>query len=310
MPKLVVSARPWTRVALACGAALALLAACNERPGRTVTEGANPTPPLTPLMGAEVLVGAGDIASCNATGDEATAALLDRIPGTVFTAGDNVYPNGTADEFRACYGPTWGRHRARTFPVPGNHDYRSTGAAPYFAYFGERAGPRGKGFYSFELGEWLILMLNTNIAVGAESEQAVWLRAQLAGRSGRCEIAIAHHPRFSSGPHGSERRMSAIWQILYEAGVELALAGHDHNYERFAPMNPAGTRDEQRGVRQFVVGTGGFKPYRPRRGQPNSEVLAGATGVIKLSLGDGLYQWEFVPVARETFRDWGGGRCR
>lgn len=310
MSKLVVSTGVWTRRALACGAALVLLGACNERPRRAVMEGDNPTPPLTPLTGAEVLVGAGDIASCAAGGDEATAALLDRIPGTVFTAGDNAYPSGTADEFRACYDPSWGRHRNRTFPVPGNHDYRSTGARPYFAYFGERAGPPGKGFYSFELGGWLILMLNTNIPVSAESEQARWLRAQLAGRTGRCEIAIGHHPRFSSGPHGSDRRLSAIWQILYDGGVELALAGHEHFYERFAPMTPAGALDEARGVRQIIVGTGGFKPYNPRERQPNSQVLRRATGVIKLSLGERVYQWEFVPVAGQTFRDWGEGRCR
>lgn len=310
MAKLVTSRRAWTGRMLACAAALALLGGCGERPRRTVAEGETPTPPFTPLTGADVLVGAGDIASCNATGDEATAALLDALPGTVFTAGDNVYPNGTADEFRACYGPTWGRHRARTYPVPGNHDYKSTGAAPYFAYFGERAGPAGKGYYSFALGDWLILMLNTNIAVGAESEQADWLRAQLAGRERGCEIAISHHPRFSSGPHGSEVRMSAIWRILYDAGVELAIAGHDHIYERFAPMTPEGALDTARGVRQFVVGTGGFKPYDPRERQPNSEVVASATGLIKLALGDGVYQWEFVPVPGEPFRDWGEARCR
>lgn len=310
MSKLVASIRGWTRQTLVCGAGLLLVAACNERPGRTVTEGANPTPTLTPLMGAEVLVGAGDIASCSATGDEATAALLDSIQGTVFTAGDNAYPNGTADEFRACYDPSWGRHRGRTYPLPGNHDYGSTDAAPYFAYFGARAGAPGKGFYSFELGDWLILMINSNIAVSAESEQATWLRAQLAGRAGRCEIAISHHPRFSSGPHGSESRMTAIWEILYDSRVELAIAGHDHIYERFAPMTPAGALDEERGVRQFVVGTGGFKPYDPGERQPNSEVLRSATGLIKLSLGSGVYQWEFVPVPGETFRDWGEGHCR
>lgn len=310
MSKLVVSTRSWTRRTLVFGTTLALIGACTERPGRTVVEGGNPTTPLTPLMGARVLVGAGDIASCNATGDEATAALLDGIPGTVFTAGDNVYPNGTRDEFRACYGPTWGRHRARTYAVPGNHDYRSRGAAPYFAYFGDRAGPTGKGFYSFELGDWLILMLNTNVEVGAQSEQAAWLRAQLTGRTGRCEIAVGHHPRFSSGPHGPASRMSAIWQILYDGGVELTIAGHDHFYERFAPMTASGTLDEARGVRQFIVGTGGFKPYAPRERQPNSEVVATTTGVIKLSLGDGVYQWEFMPIPGETFRDWGEAKCR
>lgn len=310
MSKLVVFAGAWRHLALACCGAVLLLAACSERRSRTVAEGGNQPPPLIPMLGAEVLVGAGDIASCATGADEATAALLDRIPGTVFTAGDNAYPNGTADEFRACYDPSWGRHRARTRPVPGNHDYRTRGAAAYYAYFGEQAGPPGRGYYSFELGDWLVLMLNSNIAVGADSEQARWLRAQLAGRDRGCEIAIAHHPRFSSGPHGPESRMAAIWQILYDGGVELTLSGHDHIYERFAPMTADGTLDEARGVRQFVVGTGGFKPYDPREPQPNSEVVTSATGVIKLSLGDGAYQWEFVPVPGETFRDWGEGKCR
>ena len=309
MSKLVVSAGAWRLLALACGATM-LLGACNERRSRTVAEGGNPTPPLTPLLGAEVLVGAGDIASCDAQGDEATAALLDGIPGTVFTAGDNVYPNGTLERYRLCYGPSWGRHLARTHATPGNHDYRLDSGAAYYEYFGNRAGPPGSGFYSFELGDWLVLMLNTNIGVSAESVQARWLRSQLAGRDRGCEIAISHHPRFSSGSHGSESRMSAIWRILYDEGVELAIAGHDHNYERFAPMTADGRLDEERGVRQFVVGTGGFKPYEPRERQPNSEALRTVTGVIKLSLGSGVYQWEFVPVPGETFRDWGEGKCR
>ena len=293
-----------------CAAALVLLAACNERPGRTVAEGGNPTPPLTPLTGAEVLVGAGDIAACSSTGDEATAALLDGIPGAVFTAGDNVYPRGSAERYRRCYGPSWGRHMARTYPVPGNHDYTGDDATAYFDYFGPRAGPRGKGFYSFELGDWLIIMLNTNIPVSRDSEQAAWLRTLLAGRTGRCEIAISHSPRFSSGPHGSERRMTALWQILYDARVELAVSGHDHIYERFAPMTPSGELDEQHGIRQFIVGTGGYTPYGPRQRISNSQVQAHAVGVIKFSLGDGIYQWQFVPARGHSFSDWGEGRCK
>lgn len=310
MPKLVVSARVWTRKTLVCVAAVAGLVACNERPGRTVAESANPTPPLTPLTGAEVLVGAGDIASCKSTGDEATALLLDSIPGTVFTAGDNIYPNGTLQRYRECYGPSWGRHLARTYPAPGNHDYRVSNGAPYYQYFGGRAGTPGVGYYSFKLGDWLILMLNTNLATGPESAQGRWLRAQLAGRTDGCEIAIAHHPRFSSGPHGSDRRMLPLWQTLYDSGVEISIAGHDHLYERFAPMTASGARDDARGVRQFVVGTGGFKPYAPRQRQPNSEVIGRASGVLKLLLGDGVYQWNFIPVAGGKFRDWGQASCR
>lgn len=310
MPKLVVSAGVWTRKTLVCAAALAGLTACNERPGRTVAESANPTPTLTPLTGAEVLVGAGDIASCSSTGDEATALLLDSIPGTVFTAGDNVYPNGTIQRYRTCYGPSWGRHLARTYAVAGNHDYRVSSGAAYYQYFGERAGTPGVGYYSFKLGDWLILMLNTNLPTGPESAQGRWLRSQLAGRTDGCEIAIAHNPRFSSGPHGSDKRLSPFWQMLYDADVELYIAGHDHFYERFAPMTASGIRDDARGVRQLVVGTGGFKPYAPRALQPNSEVLGRSSGVIKLSLGQGVYQWEFIPVAGGKFRDWGQASCR
>src|SRR5688500_9846577 len=188
MSKLVVSPTAWTSRTLACCALLALLGACGERPRRAVVEGDSPTPPLTPLTGAEVLVGAGDIASCAASGDEATAALLDGIAGTVFTAGDNVYPNGTLERYRLCYGPSWGRHLARTYATPGNHDYRINSGAAYYQYFGSRAGPSGTGYYSFKLGDWLIVMLNSNIAVGAQSEQARWLRSQLAGRDRGCEI--------------------------------------------------------------------------------------------------------------------------
>jgi 3',5'-cyclic AMP phosphodiesterase CpdA len=310
MSKLVVSTIVWTRRAIICSVALALFGACGERPRRAVVEGDTPTPPLTPLMGAEVLVGAGDIASCASKGDEATAALLDRIPGTVFTAGDNVYPNGTVDRYRRCYEPSWGRHRGRTYPTAGNHDYRVSRGAAYYDYFGARAGPRGQGYYTFTLGDWLIVMLNTNIATAGGSEQAAWLRGVLAGRAGKCEIVIGHHPRFSSGPHGSDRRMASLWRILYDGGVEMMLSGHEHFYERFAPMNAAGALDQARGVRQFIVGTGGFKPYAPRERQPQSERRRTATGVFKLSLGDGVYQWEFVPVAGQTFRDWGEGKCR
>lgn len=228
----------------------------------------------------------------------------------MFTAGDNVYPNGTSEQFERCYHPSWGRHRARTYPVPGNHDYRTRNGAPYYQYFGERAGPRGRGYYTVTIGDWRVVMLNTNIAIGEGSDQLRWLSEQLATRENGCEIVIAHHPRFSSGPHGGSERMAAAWRLMHERSVELAIAGHDHIYERFAPMNAEGDVDTAAGVRQFVVGTGGFKAYSVRRRQRNSQVAAGASGVIKLSLGDGAFQWEFVPIAGQTFRDSGEGKCR
>ncbi|MEX0909054.1 MAG: metallophosphoesterase [Gemmatimonadaceae bacterium] len=311
MSKLAGSDGWWAIRAVVCAAALSLALGCTDRSGLAVAEGANPTPPPTPLIGAAVLVGAGDIAGCRSSGDEATAALLDSIPGTVFTAGDNVYPNGRMEEFRRCYEPSWGRHRSRTDPAPGNHDWRTRDGAPYFEYFGARAGPPGLGYYSFRLGEWLILILNTNLELGPRSPQLAWLDAQLAADSNGCEIVITHHPRFNSGTHGASSRMAAVWNVLYKHGVELTIGGHDHSYERFAPMTPAGARDDVRGVRQFVVGTGGYKPSTRRRAPTrNSQIRSGASGVLKLSLGDGVYQWEFVPVAGQSFRDWGEGKCR
>jgi len=262
---------------------------------------------------AWVLVGAGDIASCGGLGDEATAALLDAIPGMVFTAGDNVYDHGTPLEFERCYAPSWGRHRARTRPAPGNHDYNTPHAVGYFAYFGEAAGPPERGYYSYDLGAWHIVVLNSNCAAvggcGPGSPQERWLRADLAAHAAVCTLAYWHHPRFSSGPHGDTVSVQAFWQALYEAGAEIVINGHDHLYERFAPQTPDGRPDEERGIRQFTVGTGGAGLYAARRRAPNSEVVNTSTfGVLKLTLYPDRYEWEFIS-AGGTFTDHGGGRC-
>jgi hypothetical protein len=260
-----------------------------------------------------VLVGAGDIAVCGNPGAEATAALLDTIPGTVFTLGDNAYPSGTAAEFASCYGPTWGRHKARTRPAPGNHDYGTAGGAAYYDYFGT-AGERGRGYYSYDLGAWHVVVINSNCSqVGgcqAGSPQEQWLRADLAANPARCTLAYWHHPRFSSGPHGSSREMAPIWQALYDAGADVVLAGHDHFYERFAPQDPRGVADPERGVRQFTVGTGGASHYAVAQIMANSEVRNGETfGVLKLTLHPTSYDWEFIPVLGKTFTDSGSGAC-
>ncbi len=261
-----------------------------------------------------VLVGAGDIADCERIeGAEATARLLDSIPGTVFTLGDHAYSKGTALQFAECYDPTWGRHRARTRPAAGNHDFGTPGAAPYFSYFGPSAGEPGMGYYSYDLGAWHVIVLNSNCdEVGCEvgSEQERWLRADLAAHRTACSLAYWHHPRFSSGKHGDADEMAALWQTLYEAGVELAISGHDHDYERLAPLDSAGNLDPEHGVRQFVVGTGGRETREFTEKRPNSEVrMTGVFGVLKLSLSAGGYAWEFVPAAGETFRDSGTGAC-
>ena len=266
------------------------------------------TPP--PAAGGAVLVGAGDIADCGSTGDEATAALLDGIAGTVFTTGDNAYSSGTPEQFAQCYEPGWGRHRARTRPAPGNHDYGTSGASGYYAYFGANAGEAGKGYYSFDLGEWHVISLNSNIDMSAGSAQEQWLRADLAATTRACVLAYWHHPRFSSGAHGSDTGPQPLWQALYDFGAEVVLAGHDHNYERFAPQTPDGVRDDARGIREFVVGTGGVGFRSVSAPIANSESTTDATfGVLKLTLMSGGYAWEFVPVAGATYRDSGAGTC-
>jgi hypothetical protein len=272
-----------------------------------------PTPASTQTT-SSVLVGAGDIADCNSAGDEATAALLDGINGTVFTTGDNVYETGTATEFANCYNPSWGRHKARTRPSVGNHEYGTAGATGYFGYFGSAAGEQGKGYYSYDLGAWHIVVLNSNCAqVGgcqAGSVQEQWLRADLAAHPAACTLAYWHHPRFSSGQHGNNSAMQPFWQALYDFGADVVLNGHDHTYERFAPQTPSGASDPQRGIRQFVVGTGGRSHYGFPNSPPNSEVRNGNTfGVLKLTLSSNTYNWQFVPVAGGTFTDSGTGTC-
>lgn len=264
-----------------------------------------------------VLVGAGDITNCNRSQDDETAKLLDNISGTVFTLGDNAYPDGTATQFANCYGPTWGRHKARTRPSPGNHDYHPAGASGYYGYFGSAASPLDnnctsncKGYYSYNLGAWHIIALNSEITHSAGSAQEQWLRADLAANQSMCTLAYWHKPRFSSGQHGNIPSVGTFWQALYDYGADVVLVGHDHTYERFAPQNPNGQADTTRGMRQFVVGTGGSGLYPFPSIQPNSQVRNNTTyGVLKLTLHATSYDWEFIPIAGQTFTDSGTGNC-
>ena len=257
-----------------------------------------------------VFVGAGDIANCGTTTDEATAKLLDGISGTVFTAGDNAYTNGTDAEFAACYEPTWGRHKARTRPAPGNHDYNTSGATGYFNYFGASAGPSGRGYYSYDLGDWHIISLNSEVGTSPGSAQEVWLRADLAANTKQCTLAYWHKPRFSSGEHGNDNVSQPLWQALYEFNAEVVVTGHDHNYERFAPQTATGVADATRGLREFVVGTGGTDLRGVGTPIANSEVVNSDThGVMKFTLRAGGYDWEFIPIAGKTFTDRGSGTC-
>jgi hypothetical protein len=265
---------------------------------------------------AAILVGAGDIADCaDLSGAEATAKLLEAIPGQVFTAGDNAYPAGTKEQFDQCYDKTWGRVKSRTRPSVGNHEFHSGGATPYFDYFGSAAGDPSNGYYSYELGYWHIVVLNSECAevggCGTGSRQEKWLRADLASHPAACTLAYWHKPLFSSGgKHGNDPEMKSFWEDLYAVKAAIVINGHDHDYERFAPQNPDGKLEAARGVREIVAGTGG-KNHRPF-GKPlaTSEVRNADTfGVLKLTLRPKSYDWEFVPEAGKTFHDSGSGLC-
>jgi hypothetical protein len=264
---------------------------------------------------APVLIAAGDIGDCNSRGDEATAALVRDIAGTVATLGDNAYETGSRQEFSRCYDPTWGSEMARTRPAAGNHEYETRNAKGYFDYFGQAAGNRGEGYYSYDLGAWHIVVLNSNCeqvgGCGTSSRQGRWLRADLAAHPATCTIAYWHHPLFSSGTeHGGNESMQPVWQALYDAGADVVLAGHEHNYERFAPQDATGAMDLERGIRQFVVGTGGKSLYEFGEALPASEVRnADAMGVLKLRLYATGYEWEFVPIAGALFEDTGTWPC-
>jgi acid phosphatase type 7 len=257
----------------------------------------------------EVFVGAGDIGQCGGGQAASTASVLDRMPGTVFTLGDNAQGTGAAEEYANCYGPTWGRHLVRTLPTVGNHDWDVTGGGPYFAYFGASAGSPGRGYYSVELGAWHVISLNSEAAAGAGSAQYEWLKADLAASSADCTLVMWHRPLFSSGPNGGSSRMRDAWRLLQQHGAELVLSGHDHHYERFAPQDADG-RALATGIRAFVVGTGGYSLYWRASSVPNSEVFDSRTwGVLRLTLKAASYDWEFVPIAGQNFRDVGSAHC-
>ncbi|MDQ3879892.1 MAG: DNRLRE domain-containing protein [Chloroflexota bacterium] len=298
----------------------------------TPTVAATATPSVTqvpsPLpSGDPVIVAAGDIAcdpldpAFNAglgTGSACQQAAVASLaaaehPDAVLTLGDTQYDDGLLTAFNASYGPSWGSLLSLTRPVPGNHDYHTVGALGYYGYFGAAAGDPAKGYYSYELGTWHVVALNSNCSsVGgcaAGSPQEAWLRADLQAHPTSCILAYWHHPRFSSGPHGSDASAQALWQALYDAHADVVLSGHDHDYERFAPMDAFGTRDQWFGIRQFVVGTGGKSHYAVTGVAPNSEVRDGSTfGVLRMTLRTGSYSWEFRPLGG-TLADAGSAGC-
>jgi hypothetical protein len=288
------------------------------------TEDPQASPGPTPTKGGQagktwVIAAAGDIACQPGEGGggecqhAATANVIERLqPDAVLPLGDTQY-DGALRDFQRSYDSTWGRFKEITHPAIGNHEY-DTGGHGYFAYFGDRAGRPGAGFYSFDLGGWHLIALNSNCErVGGchrGSTQERWLRNDLKKHSKQCTLAYWHHPRFSSGvEHGSEEAVGAFWEALYDHGADVVLSGHEHNYERFAPQTPGGRLDRKEGIRQFVVGTGGKSRYEFGRARPNSEVRNSTTyGVLRLALSPSGYQWKFMP-ARGSFTDSGRGGC-
>lgn len=264
-----------------------------------------PSPPTgTPPPEPQVMLAVGDIGSCPGEADDAVAQLASRLPGTIAVLGDVAYQNGTERDFARCFDPAWGPMISRIRPTPGNHDYLTADAAPYFAYFGQAAGEPGRGWYSYDLGAWHVVVLNSNcseVACGRNSPQVDWLQSDLAQSHAKCLVAYWHHPRWSSGRHGSSDSVDAFWQVLVEADVDVVLNGHDHTYERIS-------RD---GVREFVVGTGGRSLY-PFEKPALRETEARSDdqyGLLWLALGDGTYDWQFLGLGNSGFTDSGSGAC-
>ena len=267
-----------------------------------------------------VLVGAGDIAGCeDLSGARATAQLIEQIPGSVFALGDLAYDDGSTANFRNCYDTTWGKFKNRTKPALGNHEYHEATASAYFQYWGDAAGPLGKGYYSYDIGAWHVVVLNTNCyakglgGCATGSPQETWLKQDLQEHASECIVAYGHHALYSSGisiKHAVHTELRPLWQDLYAAHADLVLAGHEHSYERFAPQDPNGQRDEKNGIREIVAGTGGKSHDLLGIPMKNSEVRNWNTyGVLKLALSPTKYDWEFIPAQGKSFRDSGSAAC-
>ena len=263
----------------------------------------------------QVFVGAGDIGICGSANDQKTSTVIDGVvaatpDATVFTLGDNAYPNGSATDYSDCYATSWGRHQGRTYPAPGERDYNTPGAAGYFGYYGAVAGDTAKGYYSYDIGaSWHVIVLNSKLATTAGSAQEQWLRADLAASGRACTIALWHTPRYSSSSGSVPSALKPLWDDLYLAGAELVLNAHYRNYERFAPQAPDASADPAFGVREFVVGTGGAGSTGFGTIRPNSEARGTALGVLKLTLDADTYSWRFMPIAGATYTDSGSGTC-
>jgi len=316
------------RLAAALGLGVAV-GSCGGGSSSPSTPVPSPSASATPVSADPVIAAAADVACGPETAPSAETCrqfdtserIIDLNPSLVILPGDIQYLQGRYEDFLRYYDVTWGRFKAITRPVPGNHEYQlHSDARGYFDYFNGigvsdgPAGPRGQGFYSFDVGSWHVIALNSNCervgGCGVDSTQWRWLRDDLRASRAACTLAFAHHPRFSSGRNGSSSGMQAFWQLLVDNGVELLVSGHDHSYERFAPMNASGAADSARGARQFVVGTGGFNLYEFRTALAASEVrIQGVFGVLKVVLHASAYEWEFLPIVGQAGRDAGVQAC-
>jgi acid phosphatase type 7 len=283
------------------------------------------------LSGASVLIGAGDIARCDGNGDELTARLVDsvlradsaaNVHDEVFTLGDNAYPDGSARDFSLCFTPSWGDSAKLIMknirPAAGNHEHLTGGASPYYEYFGKAAGSPKLGYYAYDIGAWRAIVLNSEIVVntGAFSDaertaQEEWLKKELTGNPKPCTVAYWHHPRFSSGWHGTDGKLGSLWRILYDGGADVILNGHDHAYERYLPQTPEGIVDSAKGMTQIIVGTGGgdlrgFSDLTP--GKNSAFQVQGYYGVLKLTLGGKEWRSAFLDVQGRVW-DPVGGPC-
>ena len=293
------------QTALAAALASALfLGKCGGSP----PPGPSPDPPPPPPVTTATIIAAGDVGECG-FGAPDTGRLLDRLTGTIVALGDLAYPHGSAANFRDCYDPAWGRHKDRTRPVPGNHEYETPGAAAYFDYFGGLAGTRGQGYYAFTAGPWRVIALNSEISMAAGSPQIQWLREELQTTRVPCTLAYWHRPLFTSGPNGDNADTRVLWSTLIEFDAEVVLNGHDHMYERFERQDAQGRLDSVLGMRQFTVGTGGAHLYTPVTVKANSAVRSGASyGVLVLTLHANSYNWDFASVNGRV-SDSGTGGC-
>ena len=243
----------------------------------------------------------GDTGWCGSPALAPLSTLLGRLEGDILLAGDLAYPSGTMEEFRNCFEPSFGRYKSRMRASPGNHDYvSSVTATSYFEYFGDRSGPNRLGYYSFRAAEWTIFMLNSNVPIGRTSAQYAFVRERMQQSPTRCTMAVLHHPFDSSGVNGPTPSLRDMWELMYNLGGDVVIAGHDHLYERHAPVDPSQRRDDARGIRQFTVGTGGAPLYSRVRAATNSELLISSWGVLRLKLDPALYEWTFLDMNGTT----------